>query len=139
MGCWCWMINSNHSKINCYSASILILLIYIPFLSQMAEYRISIYGRKQSEWDQLASWIVNNDLYSENVVWLIQVTAASSLFFSFGLWIFCFFKKSCCRKISLSSAAHFELFLVYYFLLNAIHSFNFLENQQFSFFFLQDL
>lgn len=42
-------------------------------LLQMAEYRISIYGRKQSEWDQLASWIVNNELYSENVVWLIQV------------------------------------------------------------------
>lgn len=42
-------------------------------LVQMAEYRISIYGRKMSEWDQLASWIVNNDLYSENVVWLIQV------------------------------------------------------------------
>lgn len=42
-------------------------------LLQMAEYRISIYGRKMSEWDQLASWIVNNDLYSENVVWLIQV------------------------------------------------------------------
>lgn len=40
---------------------------------QMAEYRISIYGRKQSEWDQMASWIVNNELYSENVVWLIQV------------------------------------------------------------------
>ncbi|GFP93809.1 amp deaminase [Phtheirospermum japonicum] len=38
----------------------------------MAEYRISIYGRKMSEWDHLASWIVNNDLYSENVVWLIQ-------------------------------------------------------------------
>lgn len=43
------------------------------FDSQMAEYRISIYGRKQSEWDQLASWIVNNELYSQNVVWLIQV------------------------------------------------------------------
>lgn len=41
---------------------------------QMAEYRISIYGRKMSEWDQLASWIVNNELYSENVVWLIQVS-----------------------------------------------------------------
>ncbi|KAK7288471.1 hypothetical protein RIF29_01931 [Crotalaria pallida] len=40
---------------------------------QMAEYRISIYGRKQSEWDQLASWIVNNELYRENVVWLIQL------------------------------------------------------------------
>ena len=39
----------------------------------MAEYRISIYGRKQSEWDQLASWFVNNELYSENVIWLIQV------------------------------------------------------------------
>jgi adenosine deaminase len=42
-------------------------------LLQMAEYRVSIYGRKQSEWDQMASWIVNNELYSENVVWLIQV------------------------------------------------------------------
>lgn len=46
-------------------------------LLQMAEYRISIYGRKQSEWDQLASWIVNNELYSENVVWLIQVLQVS--------------------------------------------------------------
>ncbi|PRQ35317.1 putative AMP deaminase [Rosa chinensis] len=45
-----------------------------PFLL-MAEYRISIYGRKQSEWDQMASWIVNNELYSENVVWLIHANA----------------------------------------------------------------
>jgi adenosine deaminase len=50
----------------------------------MAEYRISIYGRKQSEWDQLASWIVNNELYSENVVWLIQVlTVSKSLLLKF--------------------------------------------------------
>ncbi|KAM7464557.1 hypothetical protein LguiA_032678 [Lonicera macranthoides] len=40
---------------------------------QMAEYRISIYGRKQSEWDQLASWFINNGIHSENAVWLIQV------------------------------------------------------------------
>ncbi|KAJ8445420.1 hypothetical protein Cgig2_031233 [Carnegiea gigantea] len=40
---------------------------------EMAEYRISIYGRKQSEWDQLASWFINNEIYSENAVWLIQV------------------------------------------------------------------
>ncbi|XP_075479441.1 AMP deaminase-like [Primulina tabacum] len=40
---------------------------------QLAEYRISIYGRKQSEWDQLASWFVNNCLFSDNAVWLIQV------------------------------------------------------------------
>ena len=52
----------------------------------MAEYRISIYGRKMSEWDQMASWIVNNELYSENVVWLIQVLSriciSESIFFS---------------------------------------------------------
>ncbi|KAL6547165.1 hypothetical protein OROMI_022886 [Orobanche minor] len=40
---------------------------------QVAEYRISIYGRKQSEWDQLASWFVNNGIYSENAVWLIHI------------------------------------------------------------------
>lgn len=52
---------------------------------QMAEYRISIYGRKESEWDQLASWIVTNKLQSENVTWLIQVQLPSpmSLFLPF--------------------------------------------------------
>lgn len=49
---------------------------------QMAEYRISVYGRKQSEWDQLASWIVNNELYSENVTWLIQVYSRDIFFHS---------------------------------------------------------
>jgi len=53
-------------------------------LVQMAEYRISIYGRKQSEWDQLASWIVNNELYSENVMWLIQVHAFAWGVFALG-------------------------------------------------------
>jgi hypothetical protein len=58
--------------------------ISMILLLQMAEYRISIYGRKQSEWDQLASWIVNNELYSENVVWLIQVlTVSKSLLLKF--------------------------------------------------------
>ena len=27
----------------------------------------------RANWDQLASWFVNNALYSKNVVWLIQV------------------------------------------------------------------
>ncbi|KAK9461873.1 uncharacterized protein V1516DRAFT_711323 [Lipomyces oligophaga] len=40
---------------------------------QMAEYRISIYGRNIEEWDRLASWIVDNKLYSSNVRWLIQI------------------------------------------------------------------
>uniref|UniRef100_A0A2P2LH03 AMP deaminase n=3 Tax=Rhizophora mucronata TaxID=61149 RepID=A0A2P2LH03_RHIMU len=52
---------------------------------QMAEYRISIYGRKQSEWDQLASWIVNNALYSENVVWLIQLPRLYNVYKEMGI------------------------------------------------------
>ncbi|KAI5584571.1 hypothetical protein POPTR_006G102000v4 [Populus trichocarpa] len=52
---------------------------------QMAEYRISIYGRKQSEWDQLASWIVNNELYSENVVWLIQLPRLYNIYKEMGI------------------------------------------------------
>ena len=61
----------------CLFSPIVTYSCYMVLLLQMAEYRISIYGRKQSEWDQLASWIVNNDLYSENVVWLIQVLTIS--------------------------------------------------------------
>ncbi|CAH8387345.1 unnamed protein product [Eruca vesicaria subsp. sativa] len=52
---------------------------------QMAEYRISVYGRKMSEWDQLASWIVNNDLYSENVVWLIQLPRLYNIYKDMGI------------------------------------------------------
>ncbi|KAL7095300.1 hypothetical protein ACP275_10G015100 [Erythranthe tilingii] len=52
---------------------------------QMAEYRISIYGRKMSEWDQMASWIVNNDLYSENVVWLIQLPRLYNIYKEMGI------------------------------------------------------
>ncbi|CAA7398203.1 unnamed protein product [Spirodela intermedia] len=52
---------------------------------QMAEYRISIYGRKESEWDQLASWIVNNELYSENVVWLIQFPRLYNIYKDMGI------------------------------------------------------
>jgi AMP deaminase len=40
---------------------------------QHAEMRISIYGRKAMEWDILASWVVANNVYSDNNVWLIQV------------------------------------------------------------------
>ncbi|XP_022745843.1 AMP deaminase-like isoform X7 [Durio zibethinus] len=53
---------------------------------QMAEYRISIYGRKQSEWDQLASWIINNELYSENVVWLIQIPRLYNIYKEMGIF-----------------------------------------------------
>lgn len=40
---------------------------------QMVEWRISIYGRDLEEWDKLASWVVDNKLYSPNVRWLIQI------------------------------------------------------------------
>ncbi len=43
---------------------------------QHAELRISIYGRKRVEWDILAAWICQHQLYSNNVVWLIQVSPA---------------------------------------------------------------
>eukprot|EP01104_Vermistella_antarctica_P008694 TRINITY_DN2197_c0_g1_i2.p1 TRINITY_DN2197_c0_g1~~TRINITY_DN2197_c0_g1_i2.p1 ORF type:complete len:956 (+),score=186.56 TRINITY_DN2197_c0_g1_i2:237-3104(+) len=40
---------------------------------QCAEYRISIYGRDRTEWQQLSGWAIDNKLYSDNVRWLIQI------------------------------------------------------------------
>ncbi|KAH0537097.1 putative zinc finger protein [Glutinoglossum americanum] len=52
---------------------------------QMAEYRISIYGRAQDEWDRLAAWVVDNKLFSHNVRWLIQVPRLFDVYKSTGL------------------------------------------------------
>lgn len=69
---------------------LLVNFLYHSSFFQMAEYRISVYGRKQSEWDQLASWFVNNEIYSENAVWLIQVSKYFLLYlFLFFLFLFC--------------------------------------------------
>ena len=38
---------------------------------QNAELRISIYGKSPDEWDKLAEWTVDNELYCENIRWLI--------------------------------------------------------------------
>ncbi|KAJ1946504.1 AMP deaminase [Kickxella alabastrina] len=40
---------------------------------QMAEYRISIYGRSADEWDKLAAWVIDHKIISSNVRWLVQV------------------------------------------------------------------
>ena len=40
---------------------------------QNCELRLSIYGRSANEWDKLAEWAINNNVYSDNVRWLIQV------------------------------------------------------------------
>lgn len=47
---------------------------------QMTELRISIYGRSIHEWDKLASWVVDNKLFSHNVRWLIQVPRLYGLY-----------------------------------------------------------
>lgn len=40
---------------------------------QNLEPRLSIYGRNKQEWDSLAEWAMNNNVYSDKVRWLIQV------------------------------------------------------------------
>ncbi|KAI1001701.1 AMP deaminase [Podosphaera aphanis] len=52
---------------------------------QMAEWRISIYGRSLDEWDKLAEWVVDNKLFSPNIRWLIQVPRLFDVYRSSGL------------------------------------------------------
>lgn len=40
---------------------------------QLVEWRVSIYGRKESEWDKLSLWFYDNRLAHPNVRWLIQI------------------------------------------------------------------
>ena len=51
---------------------------------QMAEWRISIYGRSIHEWDKLAAWVVDNKLFSPNIRWLIQVPRLYDVYKSNG-------------------------------------------------------
>ena len=40
---------------------------------QHVEPRLSIYGRSYDEYQRLADWAVRNDVYSDHIVWLIQI------------------------------------------------------------------
>lgn len=40
---------------------------------QLVEWRVSVYGRKPSEWDKLARWFYTHRLASDKVRWLIQI------------------------------------------------------------------
>lgn len=40
---------------------------------QMAEYRLSIYGRSEEEWTKLSGWVVDNGLFSPSVRWMVQI------------------------------------------------------------------
>jgi AMP deaminase len=40
---------------------------------QLAEWRISVYGRCKNEWDRLAKWFFDNKLAHDNIRWIIQI------------------------------------------------------------------
>lgn len=52
---------------------------------QLTEYRISIYGRKPMEWDALAAWVVQNRLYSDNNLWMIQIPRLYNVYKAQGI------------------------------------------------------
>jgi len=39
----------------------------------IAEYRLSVYGRSRDEWSKLSAWVLDNNLVSDNVRWMIQI------------------------------------------------------------------
>ncbi|KAF4519197.1 hypothetical protein B566_EDAN013490 [Ephemera danica] len=47
---------------------------------QNAELRLSIYGKSPDEWDKLADWAISNNVYSDNVRWLIQIPRLFDIF-----------------------------------------------------------
>lgn len=40
---------------------------------QNAELRLSIYGKSRDEWNKLAKWAIEYNVYSDNIRWLIQI------------------------------------------------------------------
>ncbi|XP_063919158.1 AMP deaminase 2 isoform X2 [Zophobas morio] len=47
---------------------------------QNAELRLSIYGKSMDEWDKLAKWAIDCNVYSDNVRWLIQIPRLFDIF-----------------------------------------------------------
>lgn len=47
---------------------------------QNAEPRLSIYGKNPKEWALLSKWAVTNNIYSDNVRWIIQVPRLYDVF-----------------------------------------------------------
>lgn len=52
---------------------------------QMAEYRLSVYGRDPGEWSTLAAWICDNRLFSPNVRWMVQLPRLYHTYHAAGL------------------------------------------------------
>jgi AMP deaminase len=53
-------------------------------VDERVELRISIYGRNRNEWFELSDWIVDNQLYSDRNVWMIQVPRIYTVFRQIG-------------------------------------------------------
>lgn len=51
---------------------------------QLVEWRVSIYGRKHSEWDKLGRWIYVNKLTSPHVRWMVQIPRLYFLYKKLG-------------------------------------------------------
>ncbi|KAG5439820.1 hypothetical protein PCANB_000102 [Pneumocystis canis] len=51
---------------------------------QMAEYRLTNSGTSFHEWNKLAAWVVDNNLFSPNVRWLIQIPRIYNVFKKIG-------------------------------------------------------
>ncbi|XP_026468653.1 AMP deaminase 2-like isoform X3 [Ctenocephalides felis] len=47
---------------------------------QNCELRLSIYGKSPEEWDKLAKWAIESNVYSDNVRWLIQIPRLYDIF-----------------------------------------------------------
>lgn len=40
---------------------------------QSAELRFSVYGKSADEWEKLAKWALHYNVYSDNILWLVQI------------------------------------------------------------------
>lgn len=52
---------------------------------QLSEYRLSIYGRKPTEWRQLAQWVMGHGLISSYNKWMIQIPRIFNVYASLGM------------------------------------------------------
>lgn len=49
---------------------------------QCAEWRVSIYGKDRNEWSELAKWVIDNNLISNNVRYLVQIPRLYNVYYS---------------------------------------------------------
>ena len=86
---------------------------------QNAELRLSVYGKSPDEWSRLAHWAVGQNVYSDNVRWLIQVPRLFDVFKTnklvdnFGQVIYNLFQPLFAVSVDPSSDPELHAFLQY--------------------------